>query len=917
MTPNLLRRVLTILYLVNVYNNVYCRPQALQQNFIVTTPPSLSDNISTSNIVGNVTQPSPYYDEIDIKSNIQYRYAKTVVNYCIKNPAINQSQEGVFYMVLPSKAFISNFTIHIRGDNTVYVAKVVKKEDAEEIYNNAVMGGQSAGIVGANARDANQITVRLNVEGASKMDITVTYEEFLQRHTKYEHIINVNPVQIVNNFKVNIYINESLPVTNINVPELKTSPNEITSQLENNSIAIIKTNISGNPNWAHIQFTPTIEDQEKMARSIPGGGSAENGMSGQFIVQYDVDRKGQGSDIQILDGYFVHFFAPDHLPALPRHVVFVLDISGSMSGIKMEQTKDAMVTILDDLSDQDYFNILTFSNDVSQWVPTRYINNRIVPFLPDYDYLTDVFGHTTAVPKPAVLTYQGTNINRKEALKFVLELNAGGGTNINSSLLKALKVIDDVALSESIPSHTKPIIIFLTDGEPTVGLTNGQEIRDNVLNANKYSMIPIYGLAFGADADFNLLKSIGTESGAFARRIYEGSDAAIQLEDFYSEIASPLLTNVTFDYVGEYFMNKTKKNINTFFKGSEYVIAGKLDISGIEIEEEEIEIIILGEGQDNLLNRLQYREEIQACPRPLPTTYNNTNANNYSEYSDYQWPSYTCFPWPIPPQIPQQMPRQPKSDAENFIERLWAFLTIENLLDEKLSKAEGNEDIFPNNTTNSTERDIMHKPRSNKEKALDLALQYNFVTRLTSLVVIKPDNNGGFNNGTVINPQPVNSLGIGNPPMFRSSSFSPRSNFPPLGGGGSNPMYNMYPMYDYGSDEYFNDVTSFSFPNNLIPPRISLDSANCSIHMFAKTYLRGTNIILVNPGSSIVPNLSSYAFDDQLTSLKVTGPCCWDIFEEVDFQGTHKRFREGEYKSTSNLGSALTKEASSVKVIAC
>ena len=43
----------------------------------------------------------------------------------------------------------------------------------------------------------------------------------------------------------------------------------------------------------------------------------------------------------------------------------------------------------------------------------------------------------------------------------------------------------------------------------------------------------------------------------------------------------------------------------------------------------------------------------------------------------------------------------------------------------------------------------------------------------------------------------------------------------------------------------------------------------------------------------------------------------WDIFEEIDFQGTHKRFREGEYKSTSNLGSALTKEASSVKVIAC
>jgi uncharacterized protein with von Willebrand factor type A (vWA) domain len=57
------------------------------------------------------------------------------------------------------------------------------------------------------------------------------------------------------------------------------------------------------------------------------------------------------------------------LPSLPKHIVFVLDISGSMEGEKIQQTKDAMVTILDDLGEKDHFNLLTFSDEVREWRP--------------------------------------------------------------------------------------------------------------------------------------------------------------------------------------------------------------------------------------------------------------------------------------------------------------------------------------------------------------------------------------------------------------------------------------------------------------------------------------------------------------------------------------------------------------------
>jgi hypothetical protein len=66
----------------------------------------------------------------------------------------------------------------------------------------------------------------------------------------------------------------------------------------------------------------------------------------------------------VSDGYFVHFFAPADLPPLRKHVIFVLDVSGSMNGRKIEQLKEAMATILGDLKQGDLFSIVPFSTTV-------------------------------------------------------------------------------------------------------------------------------------------------------------------------------------------------------------------------------------------------------------------------------------------------------------------------------------------------------------------------------------------------------------------------------------------------------------------------------------------------------------------------------------------------------------------------
>ena len=130
------------------------------------------------------------------------------------------------------------------------------------------------------------------------------------------------------------------------------------------------------------------------------------------------------------------------------------------------------------------------------------------------------------------------------AYEFVLTLKAGGLTNINDALLEAIQLASDVKRNEELETGTQQMIVFLTDGDATAGEIEGNKIRANIRQANRQFRIPIYGLAFGEDADFNLLKSISSENKGFAQKIYESGNSFEQLEDFYNKISgehSPLV----------------------------------------------------------------------------------------------------------------------------------------------------------------------------------------------------------------------------------------------------------------------------------------------------------------------------------------------------------------------------------------
>ncbi|XP_060853460.1 inter-alpha-trypsin inhibitor heavy chain H4-like [Rhopalosiphum padi] len=641
-----------------------------------------------------------------VHSKIKYRYAQTVVSSRVANKG-NTSHEVQFYVTLPESAFVSKFLMEI--NEKVYEAYVKEKKEAKEEYIAAVNSGQTAAHVEQNARDSNKFTVSVNVEAESKVTFNLTYEQLLNRKLGiYENVINLQPGQVVKNLQVIVDIEESSNITTLEVPDIKTA-NEIETTVSKNKLAKISRESA---NKATITWSPTAKEQLTFT---------ENGVKGQFIVQYDVDHNSTPNQVLIDDGYFVHFFAPTDLKPLRTHVIFVLDVSGSMVGQKLPQVKEAMGQILSEIHPEDFFTLILFSDFAQVWTinATQETSNRWDEtgsnWKTNNNFSLETLGENRFV-------FPATEQNIQYAKKFIQDLTSESSTNMEDALSKAHSIakLGETRFKDGA-NTPKPIIVFLTDGEPTTGITEPQELIKYVSNTNE-EKYPIFSLGFGEGADIDFLKKLSLNNTGFARVIYEASDASLQLRNFYKEISSPVLSNVTFQYIDAQVDNitVTKKSFNLLFKGTELVVAGKLKD---------------GASPD----------------------FNGT-LNADSTEGNFQRPVVvTCFDIPIIP--PTDLP---KTRRIGHLEKLWAYLNIQQLMDKyELNKNE-----------NSTA----------KAKALELALEYSFVTPLTSLVVVKPNDtttsaapekikplNDRYNFGSLMASSPLYQLGQSSSVMMANS----------------------------------------------------------------------------------------------------------------------------------------------------
>ncbi|XP_062247033.1 inter-alpha-trypsin inhibitor heavy chain H6 [Platichthys flesus] len=591
--------------------------------------------------------------DFHVRCSVASRYAVTTVQSSVWNQ-LPVLKEAAFEVDLPSAAFISNFSITSNGK--VYVAQVKERAAARKIYDAAKKQGKTAGLVATKEREIEKFRVAVSVPSGAHLSFSLSYEELLPRRLgRYELSLGLRPGQPVQNLTLDVGITERTGISFIKVLPLKATRLLSNTAKGEAGDAPASTQVEQSSGCARVRFSPTLQQQSGLS---PGGLDAD------FIVQYDVDLRDGLGDVQVHDGYFVHYFAPRGLPVVPKDVIFVIDVSGSMIGTKIKQTKQAMSTILADLREGDHFNIITFSDKVHTWRTGR--------------------------------TVRATRQNVRDAREFVKRIIAEGWTNINAALLSAAQLVNPPS-SGSSNQHTSrrvPLVIFLTDGEATIGVTAGDTILNNAKKA--LGSASLFGLAFGDDADLLLLKRLALDNRGVARMVYEEADAALQLKGFYDEVASPLLSDIQLSYLEEQAFDITRSMFPNYFQGSELVVAGRVK-----------------PGVKDLQVSMSATDSKQQVHMENDVSVSQAEGNESA--GSLECPGAS-------------------EGVSSFVQRLWAYYTIKELLLAKL------------NTSDPAAQRLL------ADKATNLSLKYNFVTPVTSLVVVKPDADEAAPTPTTVKP---------------------------------------------------------------------------------------------------------------------------------------------------------------------
>ena len=485
------------------------------------------------------------------------------------------------------------------------------------------------------------------------MRFQLHYEYLVERTTGQFRIpIQVTPSIPALTRRLKVYINDNKPISCVK-PELGSDYDDVAFDMINSNEAELETELS-----------------PKQTR--------------EFVITYkvDTDSKRPGTTLVDRKGYmFVSYILPTSncrallddnstcpvgtvddgnnnrgLTAPPKKpfklcILFVVDVSGSMSGDKINQAKKSLLHIIGKLSDDDCIGIILFSSGVER--------------------------------KTIGLVRVGDE--RRKLNEIVNDITAGGLTNFDGALQDGMDVMEKFVKESDI--DYVHLMVALTDGSPTTGQTTNpvviaKRFKNRVQQfseVTKMTMYP-YFLGFGtnSDLDFPLLQKLGAENQGFSRRIYKGNDVEKQLVDFFKEIACPVLCSMKFQFQKPELVKKVTQTDFTgcFFDGSQLLVAGHVDGGLIRGSR----VTLRGSSTDG-------RKVLRS----------NRIINIHS------------------------------ADEASLVERTWAYIQITQALEE-VKKLSGGE------------------KKALEKEILQLSLKYKFVTRLTSLVVVKPCENRTLGN---------------------------------------------------------------------------------------------------------------------------------------------------------------------------
>jgi len=454
---------------------------------------------------------------VEAEINIVEQIATTKLIISLANPT-NRQEEAEMLVPVPDGAVVRGFDFV--GSAKEPTAKLLPKAEAKAIYKSIVSKQRDPALLEFTGYNLIRSSV-FPVTAKGNQQIRLIYENLLnadQERVDYVLPRSESFDSVATPWKITTNIRVKKPLVTVYSPT-----HEITSERAN--AYQIKTTVNGNGKLEPGSFRLSFLTEK-------------NGVTASLMAY---------PDPKIDDGYFLLLAG---VPAdaqrakeqgIKREVTIVLDRSGSMNDDdKFKQAQSAALQIIGGLEDGESFNIIDYSDNVAMFAKS-----------------------------PVVKSGKNTN----EARKYLKSLRADGGTNIHDALVEALR--------QKPTEKTLPLVLFLTDGLPTVGETRETAIRSAMKQTNIYKK-RIFSFGVGYDVNAPLLNALSNESRSTSTFVLPNEDVEVKVSQVFRRLSGPVLAEpilTTLDAGGAVDTRTARElqpaELNDVFEGDQVVLFGQ------------------------------------------------------------------------------------------------------------------------------------------------------------------------------------------------------------------------------------------------------------------------------------------------------------------------------------------------------
>lgn len=469
------------------------------------------------------------------KIGIKNQLATTKVDQVFVNPN-SFEVDGMYIFPVPDDAVVSKLALSVDGE--LVNGKLLSQEESHRIYRDSARYSENKAILEHLGTRAFVVEVpRISAYGERRIQF------------EYSQVISADSDLTKYTYPLSLAKSASGLIGNLHVEMEIESENELrTVYSPSHEVTIDRKD----DRHVRVSYKGTDVDPDDDFLCYY---SVSNDNFGITLVTHRADEKE--------DGYFMLLISPKYevkqTEIIEKDFVFVLDRSGSMSGRKVEQAKAALRYCFQNLNDGDRFNLILFNEDITS------LADRL-------NRGEEWFGGERW-PDSTVLSDKLIDVKngREKAFAFIDGIEGRGMTNINDALR--------VALAENPDPNRPRIIVFLTDGCPTAGVTNPAQILESVAKVNKnLSRIFVFGV--GYDVNDHLLDKMAADNGGTRNYVTPDEDIEDGVSSLFRKMNEPVLVDVGINFGQIITKELTPKNLPDLFREEQLTILGRYEGHG-------------------------------------------------------------------------------------------------------------------------------------------------------------------------------------------------------------------------------------------------------------------------------------------------------------------------------------------------